>query len=172
MEPSMWENIMTGLKGGAESSGIIRPNGGGANMPLISQILGQSAQALSTPGSWQSGVGGIGANLGTSQIAAKAAAKQSAERGAFTKQLLNILGGGTTSPGMEGLTGFKMGKDGKISFEADVDTPTFGGGTRLPYANPNLELSGTGSGGNGGAAPGSFDMSALANYPFEIAPQA
>lgn len=118
-----WNSIINALSGAGQKSGFILPanEGGGGNWPAIGTMLGQVAQGIAPQGTWQSGLGQAGQQIGQSTIAAKAGEKLSSQRKPFTDiyDIVRQLGGFTPS-GEAGPTGVTLGKSGDYTLKGDL----------------------------------------------------
>ena len=105
-----WFNALQGLGGDVANSPWIKdPNN-------LSMLLGGAAQAVTAndPNSWQSQMGGLGANMGYSGKMAKAGEKVGQQQDMFMNAI-RALQSGMTSQDMPGGTSFKMGKNGEFT---------------------------------------------------------
>jgi hypothetical protein len=135
--PEPESKLTTGVKGLMSNIGTFL---GSDAAPVV---LGGAAEAVMAghPDTWQAQLGRLGAGLGQSKIAAKAATRQAEERNSYNKLLAGLLSGTNLTPaGTPGPTSAKMTVDEKgqkveVTGDNIVD-PSAVGTTSAPVTAP------------------------------------
>ena len=140
IDPEMF-NTMAGQAMGPTPQ-VSLGGGGGPDWNLIAMMLGRGAQAFAPPGTWQHGVGGLGAGLGESGKYAEAATKaRGGERSDLAEAIRMLAMGGTpfSAKGVPGPSSMKVDSKGEMMIGYTPDRDIFGIGPLATMGVPQLE---------------------------------